>query len=292
MSIWSDIQEGIISTKERLVNALEKITNKTELQDSDVQGDELIKVMKKIADDADIELLKIEDELLTKEETLLLQACTLLPFKIGSFSSIDDLLRKLDVSIQIAPDIKYHEAPSELLQEKDDWEKELKKRKEGSQEYNEILDILRKIQDEISVWQASPIRGEYLREDKIIKLYPEEMHKECDSGGGKHPGLSMYSLLVSTLAHESMHAYFDRTVCRSLPYVGHVEEPLAEFGMLLYLYYTHQEYIFNWARNDVRSKLTYYRYGDALMSLHLATADTNGDSLTRSDLERYKRPVF
>lgn len=232
-----------------------------------------------------------EDELLTKEETLLLQACTLLPFKIGSFSSIDDLLRKFDVRIQTAHGIKYHVVPSELLQEKDYWEKELKKWKEGSQEYNEILDILRKIQKEISDWRASKIRGEYLREDKIIKLYPKEMQEECERDGKKHPRL-MYSLLVSTLAHESMHAYFDRTVCRSLPYVGHVEEPLAEFGMLLYLYDTNQQYIFNWARNDVRSKLTYYRYGDALMSLHLATADTNGDSPTRSDLERYKRPVF
>lgn len=232
-----------------------------------------------------------EDELLTKEETLLLQACTLLPFKIGSFSSIYDLLSKLDIRIQTAPGIKYHVVPSELLQEKDYWEKELKNCKERSQEYNEIRDILGKIQEEISAWEASPIRGEYLREDKIIKLYPKEMQEECERDGKKHPRL-MYSLLVSTLAHESMHAYFDRTVCRSLPYVGHVEEPLAEFGMLLYLYDTNQQYIFNWARNDVRSKLTYYRYGDALMSLHLATADTNGDSPTRSDLERYKRPVF
>ena len=136
------------------------------------------------------------------------------------------------------------------------------------------------------------VRGEYLREDKIIKLYPKEMHEECDRYGGKIPGLSMYSLLVSTLAHESMHAYFDRTVRHSLPYVGRVEEPLAEFGMLLYLYETNQKYIFNWARNDVRSKRTYYRYGDALMSLHLATADADRDSLTRRDLERYKRPVF
>lgn len=232
-----------------------------------------------------------EDELLTKEETLILQACTLLPFKIGSFTSIDDLLRKLDVRIQTAHGIKYHVVPSELLQEKDYWEKEQKKWKEKSQEYNEIGDILSKIQEEISVWQASPIRGEYLREDKIIKLYPNEMHEECDSDGGKHPRL-MYSLLVSTLAHESMHAYFDRTVCRSLPYVRRVEEPLAEFGMLLYLHDTNQQYIFNWARNDVRSKLTYYRYGDALMSLHLATADSKGYSLTRRDLERYKRPVF
>ena len=236
--------------------------------------------------------IRKEDELLKKEETLFLQACTLLPFKIGSFSSIDDLLGKLGVCIQIAAGIKYHVAPSELLQERDYWEKELKKWKEDSSEYNEIRDILIKIRDEISTWEAFPIRGEYLREDKIIKLYPEEMHEECDIDGGKTPGLSMYSLLVSTLAHESMHAYFDRTVRHSLPYVGRVEEPLAEFGMLLYLYDTNQKYIFNWARNDVRSKRTYYRYGDALMSLHLATEDADGYSLTRRDLERYKRPVF
>lgn len=245
-----------------------------------------------IQDRSSGETVRKEDELLKKEEILFLQACTLLPFKIGSFSSIDDLLGKLGVCIQIAPDIKCHVVPSELLKEKDYWEEELNKWEEGSPEYNEIWDILGKIGDEIIAWQTFPIRGEYLREDKIIKLYPKEMHEECDSDGGKTPGLSMYSLLVSTLAHESMHAYFDRTVRRSLPYVGRVEEPLAEFGMLLYLYDTNQKYIFNWARNDVRSKLTYYRYGDALMSLHLATADADRDSLTRRDLERYKRPVF
>ena len=233
-----------------------------------------------------------EDELLTKEEILFLQACTLLPFKIGSFSSIDDLLGKLGVCIQIASGIEYHVVPSELLKESDYWEKEQKKWKEGSPEYNEIRDTLTKIRDEISAWKAFPIRGEYLSDDKIIKLYPEEMHMERDRDGRKTPGLSMYSLLVSTLAHESMHAYFDRTVCHSLPYVGRVEEPLAEFGMLLYLHDTKQKYIFNWARNDVRSKRTYYRYGDALMSLHLNTADAKGYSLTRRDLERYKRPVF
>lgn len=202
------------------------------------------------------------------------------------------MLGKLGVCIQIAPGIEYHKAPSELLKERAYWKKEQKKWKEGSPEYNEIRDTLTKIGDEISAWETFPIRGEYLRDDKIIKLYPEEMHMERDRDGRKTPGLSMYSLLVSTLAHESMHAYFDRTVRRSLPYVGRVEEPLAEFGMLLYLYETNQKYIFNWARNDVRSKRTYYRYGDALMSLHLATANADGDSLTRRDLERYKRPVF
>ena len=100
-----------------------------------------------------------EDELLTKEETLLLQACTLLPFKIGRFSSIDDLLSELGVRIQIVPGIKNHVVPSELLKENDYWEKELKKWKEDSSEYNEIRDILIKIRDEISTWEAFPIRG-------------------------------------------------------------------------------------------------------------------------------------
>ena len=245
-----------------------------------------------IQDRSSGDAVRKEDELLKKEETLLLQACTLLPFKIGRFSSIDDLLSELGVCIQIAPGIESHEVPSELLKERDYWEKEQKKWKEDSPEYKEILDILEKIGDEISAWEAFPIRGEYLSDDKIIKLYPQEMQQECDNDGGKTPGLSMYSLLVSTLAHESMHAYFDRTVRHSLPYVGRVEEPLAEFGMLLYLYDTKQKYIFKWARNDVRSKRTYYRYGDALMSLHLATEDADGYSLTRRDLERYKRPVF
>ena len=238
------------------------------------------------------ETVREEDELLKKEETLFLQACTLLPFKIGSFSSIDDLLSKLGVCIQIAPGIEYHKAPSELSKEIAYWQDVLETFKTDDPEYKEISDTLEKLYEEERAWKAFPIRGEYLSDDKIIKLYPEEMRMECDSDGRKTPGLSMYSLLVSTLAHESMHAYFDRTVRHSLPYVGRVEEPLAEFGMLLYLYDTNQKYIYNWARNDVRSKLTYYRYGDALMSLHLATADGNGDSLTRSDLEIYKRPVF
>ena len=71
MSIWSDMEdrssgeiirkEDEILTKEQLVEALKTITDETEQQEnSDVLSGELIKVMKKIADKNDIELLKIE----------------------------------------------------------------------------------------------------------------------------------------------------------------------------------------------------------------------------------------
>ena len=68
MSIWSDIEdrsmgkttrkEDEIHTKEQLAEALKRITEQQ--GNSDVLSDELIKVMKKIADKKDIELLKIE----------------------------------------------------------------------------------------------------------------------------------------------------------------------------------------------------------------------------------------
>ena len=68
MIIWSDIQdrssgeiirkEDEILTKEQLVEALKRITEQH--GNSDVLSDKLIKVMKKIADKNDIELLKIK----------------------------------------------------------------------------------------------------------------------------------------------------------------------------------------------------------------------------------------
>ena len=68
MSIWSDIEdrsmgkttrkEDEIHTKEQLAEALKRITEQH--GNSDVLSDKLIKVMKKIADKNDIELLKIK----------------------------------------------------------------------------------------------------------------------------------------------------------------------------------------------------------------------------------------
>ena len=68
MSIWSDMQdrssgekireEDEIRDKEQLAEVLKRITEQH--GNSDVLSDKLIKVMKKIADKNDIELLKIK----------------------------------------------------------------------------------------------------------------------------------------------------------------------------------------------------------------------------------------
>lgn len=81
-------------------------------------------------------------------------------------------------------------------------------------------------------------------------------------------GMRMDELLVSTLAHETMHAYFNRPGHDKYPYIYLIEEPLAEFGMLVYLHQTGSSY-YNWAFNDVRGKRTCYHYGADLMALTL-----------------------
>jgi hypothetical protein len=80
-----------------------------------------------------------------------------------------------------------------------------------------------------------------------------------------------------------MHAYFNRP--------GHkfaseptVEEPLAEFGMLLYLRDTLSTY-YNWAYHDVKSKMTCYKYGADIMDQYRTELSP---SPTRQLLEAYK----
>lgn len=198
----------------------------------------------------------IQDQhsLLQEEETLLLQACLLLPFSLGNYESLDDILDDLHVKVIIEPGKPKRTLPPELLPE------------------------------EIEPWLAMKLRGLYCPDKKVIKLYPENMKDEYD-------GLRMKELLVSTLAHEAMHAYFDRPQDnKSLPYIISVEEPFAEFGMLVFLY--ENRLFYRWAEEDVCSKRTVYRYGYALMSQHRAELRGSSDTHTRRDLERYKRRLF
>ena len=282
MSIWGDVQrrgmgiqkreEDEIHSKEQLISALaDKIKEADKRVLPTVYPGTLIKIMKSVANPSvNDELITVEDNsnLLSEEETLLLKACALLPFKLGKYISIDDILTSLKVKVIIDPGKPKRAIPPLLL--------------EAQKLYGEWEGM----GEDLEAWKAMKLRGLYDPKDKVIKLFPNNMKDEYD-------GKKMKELLVSTLAHEAMHAYFDRPPrSNSMPYVICAEEPLAEFGMLLFLHETKLRFFPQWARHDVRSKRTCYRYGDALMSLHLNTADNNGDSLTRRDLERYKFPVF
>ena len=129
----------------------------------------------------------------------------------------------------------------------------------------------------IYFWEEMPLRGCYIPDENVIKLYPDEMKGEYD-------GKRMEELIVSTLAHEVMHAYFNRPGHNNYPYAVLVEEPLAEFGMLLNLKETNCVF-YDWAKADVASKNTCYRYGANLMDQHLSAGQS---SSLRNYLEAYK----
>ena len=270
MSIWTDMQkrssgetireEDLQLAKKKLAQTLRDVISDSErMALPRVYPGKLIETIKTALKDtpyiAEV-LPAIQDQhsLLQEEETLLLQACLLLPFSLGNYESLDNILDDLHVKVIIEPGKPKREVPPELLPE------------------------------ETEHWLAMKLRGRYCPDEKVIKLFPENMKDEYD-------GECMRELLVSTLAHEAMHAYFNRPQDnKSLPYIISVEEPFAEFGMLVFLY--ENRLFYRWAEEDVCSKLTVYRYGYALMSQHLAELRDSGDTHTRRDLERYKRRLF
>lgn len=215
------------------------------------------------------------------------------PFNFGGYSSIDDILDKLGVNVILESGIVSERGvPKELKDAEKFWEEEYRKLREENLGANndkirkdcQIAEIkLGMARQSIYFWEKMPLRGCYIPDENVIKLYPEEMHTEY---GGK----CMEELIVSTLAHEVMHAYFNRPGHNNYPYAVLVEEPLAEFGMLLNLKETNCVF-YDWAKADVASKNTCYRYGANLMDQHLSAGQS---SSLRNYLEDYKimLPVY
>ena len=237
--------------------------------------------------------------LLTTHQEQILRQSASLPFNLGGFTSLDDILTTLGVDVFIEPGIiksSGHPLGRNKLLDRilDYWENELQRlRKKMDQGYNEKLHEGNNIPDfcpEIQEVEAAIdrikkekqyvggtlLRGYYNPKDNSIHLFPEEMATEYN-------GKCMDELLVSTLAHETMHAYFNRPGHDKFPYAYFVEEPLAEFGMLLYLHETMPGF-YNWAHNDVSGKRTCYSLGAELMDQYMKSYPYP----TRADLEAYK----
>ena len=218
--------------------------------------------------------MKIIDDhsLLSQQQLDLLKQCAAIPFSLGAFGSIDDMLTTLKVDVIIEPGIITRSIPRELEEAQNYWNAQKSQADDYIEEIEHNLWI---INQNIEVWQKMPLRGLYDPKKNHIKLFPEELQQE-------YGGQKMDELLVSTLVHETMHAYFNRPRHKCYPYVIFVEEPLAEYGMLLYLHETKSIY-YNWAHDDVNSKNTCYKYGAVMMDQYLS-----GNTTLREYLESYK----
>ena len=226
-----------------------------------------------------------EHKLLSPQQIDCLENNSSLTFNIGGFTSINDILSTLDVDVVIEPGVitrdqlpSWKNMKQSFDEIKNHWKNEID-RLDGRRGDDKSIEELRNLQNiienhrnEMDELANMPLRGLYDPKTNNITLFPNEMKQE-------YGGTRMEELLVSTLAHETMHAYFNRPDHDSYPYVYFVEEPLAEFGMLLYIHETEKyrnvknQYLFGknqsdfyqWAYDDVKSKTTSYRYGTNLM---------------------------
>lgn len=221
------------------------------------------------------------------------------PFSFGGFKSLDDILTQLDVEVIIEPGIVYHSVPESLNELEAFWKDRARleacpdncqlcqrditshgdKQKpdycEVCKTARAIYEKIRKEKDELS---HTLILGLYDSANNCIILYPEAMMHVSDVYGG----MWMDELLVSTLAHETMHAYFNKPGHDKYPYIYLVEEPLAEFGMLVYLHQTGSSY-YDWVRQYVLGKSTCYRCGAFLMN--------QSDPSYRNCLQKFKAGI-
>ena len=240
-----------------------------------------------------------KDKLLTATQLDLLQDAASLDFNLGGYSSLADMLNTLGVEVHIRRGgIELFEKTylaRYLMEAETYWRERLYSNDPSAEKRMKEIEEERKSRREIGkdhtldeLKHHSPIyvfryRGKYIRKKKIIVLYPEVMKSEPD-------GLKYFEeLLVSTLVHESMHAYFDRPGHNHHPYAYFVEEPTAELGMLVYLKETAMYgtgKMISWAKKDVSRKNSCYRHGAWLFDQY---CDWNYG--LRDFLEEYKYAI-
>lgn len=222
-----------------------------------------------------------ETPLLSPAQKSLLERCAIAPFVLGGFMSLDDIVTKLKVDVFIEPGIPERSVADYYEKAIDYWRKVYKQLAERAREDKSLWNECQKAEIKLSRLyserkahsQLSRL-GLYDSQKNIIKLFPEAM---ADADTGK-----MDEYLVSTFAHEVMHAYFNRPGHENYPYAMFVEEPLAEFGMLLYLWRTHSPY-YDWAHREISGKKCCYRYGAFIMDQYF-----DGDHSYGKYLEEYK----
>ena len=222
-----------------------------------------------------------QNALLTSEQKDLLRENANKTYSFGGFISLDDIVTRLKVDVIIEPGTPIRSVDDYYERALEYWRRMLEQLYEKIQEDDSLraecekIEVkLRKLRVERQAHSSMRLLGLYDSQKNVIKLFPEAMEQANPN--------TMNKYLVSTFAHEVMHAYFNRPGHDKYPYAMFVEEPLAEFGMLLYLHETHSNY-YDWAHDNVSNKNCCYGYGANFMYQYLG-----GDKSLRKILEEYK----
>jgi len=124
---------------------------------------------------------------------------------------------------------------------------------------NEILDSRipdeqkKEIRNLINTIRNKVVLGEYKPSENNIYLYINTIIELTSKNQDNQYNQGFQNLLVTTYIHEMLHAYFDRTGHKGLPYIFEIEESLAEAGMLVFLDQVNDPRL-KWALQNVRHK--------------------------------------
>ena len=224
----------------------------------------------------------ISNDLITNNQEQMLESLANANFKMEGFRSINDILTTLDINVEIKKGVELITIPESTNKLIEQIRDEIN---DANNHTSNVGILLHDLEDEYNRYLALKKllkTGEYIHNLKLIVLYPEAMQK-IDSA-------NVDALLQTTFIHEAMHAYFNRDKIRSeLPYMLQIEEPMAEFGMLLYLKETNNS-LYNWAYKNVKDKNCCYSIGAELMEAHLKDKKDK-DETVRILLEAYKTPI-
>lgn len=222
-----------------------------------------------------------KNALLTTEQKDLLRENANKTYSFGGFISLDDIVTRLRVDVIIEPGTPIRSVDDYYERALEYWRRMLEQLYEKIQEDDSLRAECRNIREKLERLEVERqahslmiLLGLYDSQKNVIKLFPEAMEQA-------NPNM-MNEYLVWTFAHEVMHAYFNRPGHDKYPYAMFVEEPLAEFGMLLYLHETHNNY-YDWAHDNVSNKRCCYGYGANIMDQYLG-----GEKSLRKILEEYK----
>lgn len=240
-----------------------------------------------------VDFIVDKKNLLTPEQKQMLEDTLDVKFMLGGLSSLKRVLDMLDLVVVIEPGL-----PTENL--KDFWDKAERYWTVHKRASNEPRFIDERIIpdgmdgrvkdwlalddcDRVKRWRSAmgkdvALRGVYDPHRNTIRLFPEAMKAEYN-------GEKTDELLKATLVREIIRAYFSRMdfeMRKLYPYARFVEDPMADFGTLLF-YHETQNADYEWCLKDVVSKNSFSCYGAILMMQYL-----NGDGYLRECLEKYR----
>lgn len=232
--------------------------------------------------------------LLEAEEENMLRHYAALPFALGGYDSLDDIVTSLGIKVVVKEGICDTWVPDELVDTSIFWQcigdsledevKGLRKYSQKKQRYWHARAEQKRIDEEIAMWQDMERMGYYDAEKNLIVLFPEMV--DAVTAKNAFRGIIPYNnfcdekvkynsfyrsawaeRMLTAFVRAVMHAYFSRYGHANAPYLPFIEEPLAEFGVLLYLKKTHSVF-YHWAYADIKDMPTCHRYGIDIINLY------------------------